>query len=170
MTARKDGSARATETGPDAGAGRAPAVPVGIEPVTVAASNNPLLTTLAAAVSGGFNPEVDLAEALDRAEYTVFAPVDSAFAALDPATLEVLRTDSATLMTILTYHAVPGRIAPEAIDGVLGTAEGSDVAVARSGDRITVNNATVIGGGVETANATVYLIDRVLIPPTVNRA
>ncbi|MFI5717593.1 fasciclin domain-containing protein [Nocardia sp. NPDC051750] len=140
------------------------------EPVTVAASNNPLLTTLTAAVSGQLNPEVNLVDTLDSGEFTVFAPVDSAFAALDPATLETLKTDSALLTTILTYHAVPGRQAPDAVAGTLRTAEGSDLTVTRAGDQITVNDASVICGGVQTANATVYLIDTVLIPPTVGGA
>ena len=135
------------------------------EPLTVDASNSPLLTTLTAAVSGQLNPEVDLTGILDGGEFTLFAPVDSAFAALDPATVESLKTDSATLNTILTYHALPGRIAPDDIAGTFATVEGSDVTVTRDGDDITVNEASVICGGVQTANATVYLIDQVLMPP-----
>lgn len=140
------------------------------EPLTVAASNSPLLTTLTAAVSGQLNPQVDLTGTLDSGEFTVFAPVDSAFAALDPATVDSLKTDSAALTTILTYHAVPGRIAPDDIAGTRATVEGSDVTVTRDGDQITVNQASVVCGGVRTANATVYLIDQVLMPPTLNGA
>jgi len=69
------------------------------------------------------------------------------------------------LNTILTYHAVPGRIAPDDIAGTLATVQGSDVTVTKDGDTITVNEASVICGGVQTANATVYLIDQVLTPP-----
>ncbi len=60
------------------------------DPVAVAASNNPLLTTLVAAVSGGLNPDVNLVDTLNGLEFTVFAPVDDAFAKLDPATVESL--------------------------------------------------------------------------------
>ena len=82
------------------------------DPVAVAASNNPMLTTLTAAVSGQLNPDVNLVDTLNGGEFTVFAPVDDAFAKIDPATIEALKTDSATLSSILTYHVVPGQIEP----------------------------------------------------------
>ena len=63
------------------------------DPVAVAASNNPLLTTLTAAVSGQLNPDVNLVDTLNGGEFTVFAPVDTAFAKVDPATIEKLKTD-----------------------------------------------------------------------------
>ncbi|MET0735071.1 MAG: fasciclin domain-containing protein [Microbacterium sp.] len=135
------------------------------DPVAVAASNNPLLTTLVAAVSGQLNPEVDLVDTLNGSEFTVFAPVDEAFAKIDPATIEALKTDSATLSAILTYHVVPGQIEPADIAGTHTTVNGADLEVSGSGDSWMVNDATVICGGVQTANATVYLIDTVLMPP-----
>ncbi|MFJ4038364.1 fasciclin domain-containing protein [Microbacterium sp. NPDC090007] len=135
------------------------------DPVAVAASNNPLLTTLTAAVSGQLNPNVNLVDTLNGSEFTVFAPVDEAFAKIDAATIETLKTDTDLLTKILTYHVVPGQIAPDEIDGTQTTVEGQDVTVAGSGDSITVNDANVICGGVQTANATVYLIDSVLMPP-----
>ena len=134
------------------------------DPVATAASNNPLLTTLTAAVSGQLNPDVNLVDTLNGGEFTVFAPIDSAFAKIDPATIDSLKTDSATLTKILTYHVVPGQIAPDAIDGTHPTAEGGTVTVTGSGDNIKVNDATVVCGGVKTAHATVYLIDSVLMP------
>lgn len=136
------------------------------DPVAVAASNNPLLTTLTAAVSGQLNPNVNLVDTLNGGEFTVFAPVDEAFAKIDAATIESLKTDTDTLTKILTYHVVPGQIAPDEIEGTHATVEGQDVTVAGSGDSITVNETSnVICGGVQTANATVYLIDSVLMPP-----
>ncbi|KQQ94120.1 fasciclin [Leifsonia sp. Leaf325] len=135
------------------------------DPVAVAASNNPILTTLTAAVSGGLNPDVNLVDTLNGSEFTVFAPVDDAFAKIDPATIESLKTDSATLTKILTYHVVPGQIAPADIEGTQTTVEGGTVEVTGSGDDMMVNDAKVICGGVKTANATVYLIDSVLMPP-----
>ncbi|AMB57542.1 fasciclin domain-containing protein [Microterricola viridarii] len=134
------------------------------DPVAVAASNNPMLTTLTAAVSGQLNPDVNLVGTLNGSEFTVFAPVDSAFAAIDPATIDTLKTDSALLTKILTYHVVPGQIAPDAIVGTHTTVEGGTVEVTGSGDNLMVNGAKVICGGVHTANATVYLIDSVLMP------
>ena len=135
------------------------------DPVAVAASNNPILTTLTAAVSGQVNPEVNLVDTLNGDEFTVFAPVDDAFAKIDPATIEALKTDTATLTSILTYHVVPGQIAPDDIVGTHTTVQGSDLEVTGSGDDLMVNGAMVICGGVQTANATVYLIDTVLMPP-----
>jgi uncharacterized surface protein with fasciclin (FAS1) repeats len=136
------------------------------EPVAVAASSNPLLTQLVASVSGQLNPDVNLVDTLNGSEFTVFAPVDDAFAAIDPATIETLKTDSDLLTSILTYHVVPGQIAPDEIEGTHTTVQGADVTVTGSGDSIMVNDsAAVICGGVQTANATVYLIDAVLMPP-----
>jgi uncharacterized surface protein with fasciclin (FAS1) repeats len=135
------------------------------DPVAVAASNNPMLTTLTAAVSGQLNPEVNLVDTLNGDEFTVFAPVDEAFAAIDPATIESLKTDTATLTSILTYHVVPGQIEPADIAGTHTTVQGADLEVTGEGDAWMVNDANVICGGVQTANATVYLIDAVLMPP-----
>lgn len=137
-----------------------------LDPVATAASNNPLLGTLVAAVSGQLNPAVDLVDTLNSGQYTVFAPVDDAFAKIDAATLESLKTDDATLTSILTYHVLDGQVAPDEIDGTHTTLQGSDLVVTGSGDDIVVDGqATVICGGVRTANATVYLIDTVLMPP-----
>jgi len=137
------------------------------DPVAVAASNNPLLTTLVAAVSGKLNPDVNLVDTLNGSEFTVFAPVDDAFAKLDAATVEALKdpANAQLLTSILTYHVVPGQILPSDIDGMHVTVNGATVTVTGSGDNIMVDNAKVICGGVHTANATVYLIDTVLTPP-----
>lgn len=136
------------------------------DPVAVAASNNPLLTTLVAAVSGQLNPDVNLVETLNGGEFTVFAPIDDAFAKLDPATVESLKLpeNAALLSSILTYHVVPGQILPSDIAGMQTTVQGGTVEVTGSGDDLMVNDASVVCGGVHTSNATVYLIDSVLMP------
>ncbi|GAB1510845.1 cell surface glycolipoprotein Mpt83 [Actinophytocola sp. KF-1] len=134
------------------------------DPVAVAASNNPLLTTLVSAVSGKLNPQVNLVDTLNGSEFTVFAPVDDAFAKIDAATIGKLKTDSALLTKILTYHVVPGRLSPDQVVGEQTTVEKGTVDVTGSGDALKVNDANVICGGVHTANATVYLIDSVLMP------
>ncbi|NKX54758.1 fasciclin domain-containing protein [Arthrobacter mobilis] len=135
------------------------------DPVAVAAANNPLLTTLTAAVSGKLNPDVNLVDTLNGGEFTVFAPVDEAFKAIPEKTIESLKTDSDTLTTILTYHVVPGQLSPDEMAGEHETAQGAAVQVSGSGDGLKVNDANVICGGVKTANATVYLVDSVLMPP-----
>jgi uncharacterized surface protein with fasciclin (FAS1) repeats len=136
-------------------------------PVAVAASNNPLLTTLTSAVSGKLNPKVNLISTLDGSQFTVFAPIDSAFAKLPAATIASLKlpANAATLTGILEYHVVPGERLPANVDGTLTTVQGGTITVAGSGDNITVNGASVVCGGIQTANATVYLIDTVLTPP-----
>lgn len=134
------------------------------DPVAVAASNNPLLKTLVQAVSGQLNPKVNLVETLNGGEFTVFAPVDAAFAKIPPATINTLKTDDALLTKILTYHVVPGQLAPDQVVGQQTTVEKGMVDITGSGDSLKVNDANVICGGVHTANATVYLIDSVLMP------
>jgi uncharacterized surface protein with fasciclin (FAS1) repeats len=135
------------------------------DPVAVAASNNPLLTTLTSAVSGKLNPNVNLVDTLNGSEFTVFAPTDAAFAKIDPATIETLKTDSDLLSSILTYHVVPGQASPAQVIGSHKTVQGGEVNVTGGGNAIKVNDASVVCGGVRTANATVYLIDTVLMPP-----
>lgn len=136
--------------------------------VTVAASNNPLLGTLVAAVSGQVNPEVNLVDTLNGGEWTIFAPVDSAFEKLPAETMAAIQTPEGadTLSSVLTYHVIEGQTAPDDIDGTFTTVNGAELTVSGSGDEITVGDqAAVICGGVKTANATVYLIDSVLMPP-----
>jgi uncharacterized surface protein with fasciclin (FAS1) repeats len=139
------------------------------DPVATAASNNPLLKTLTAAVSGKLNPDVNLVDTLNGGEFTVFAPVDDAFAKLPKKTVKTLGTPEGaeTLTSVLTYHVVAGQLAPDEVAGTHKTVQGADVAVEGEGDALTVgaDKAMVICGGVTTANATVYLIDSVLMPP-----
>ncbi|MGO2111895.1 MAG: fasciclin domain-containing protein [Pseudoclavibacter sp.] len=138
------------------------------DPVAVAASNNPMLTMLTSAVSGELNPEVDLVSTLNDGEYTVFAPVDDAFAMIDDATLDTLSTDAEMLTSILTYHVVEGQVLPDALPGEHATMQGEMVTVTGSDDELMVNGGMVICGGVQTANATVYLVDTVLMPPSMS--
>ena len=135
------------------------------DPVTVAASNNPVLTTLTSALSGKLNPNVNLVDTLNGGEFTVFAPTDDAFAKIDPATIEKLKTDSDLLTSILTYHVVPGQASPAQVAGEQTTVQGATVTVTGEGEAIKVNDAGLVCGGVQTANATVYMIDTVLMPP-----
>ncbi|ATG56356.1 fasciclin [Brachybacterium ginsengisoli] len=136
------------------------------DPVSVAASNNPMLTTLTSAVSGELNPDVNLADTLDGDEFTVFAPVDDAFAAVPEADLSALAADSDALSGVLTYHVVPGQLSPDEVAGTHTTVQGEELEVTGEGDDLMVDGAAVICGGVTTQNATVYLIDTVLMPPS----
>ena len=137
------------------------------DPVAVAAGNNPILKTLTAAVSGKLNPKVNLVDTLNGGEFTVFVPVDDAFAQLPKATVKTLSTPKGadTLSTVLTYHVVPEQRFSDQIAGkTLETVQGGTVKVTGSGDNLKVNGANVVCGGVKTANATVYLIDAVMMP------
>ncbi len=133
------------------------------EPVATAASANPELETLVAAVTAA-----GLGDTLNSTDdITVFAPADSAFAKVPKKDLDALLADKATLTKVLTYHVVPGRLAPDQLAGTHKTLEGSELTVKGSGEDFTVGagNAAVVCGNVQTANATVYIIDSVLMPP-----
>ena len=95
----------------------------------------------------------------------MFAPTDAAFAKIDPATIDKLKTDAPLLTKILTYHVVPGQASPAQVIGAHKTVQGANVTVTGGGSDLKVNNASVVCGGVQTANATVYMIDTVLMPP-----
>ena len=131
------------------------------DPVATAASNNPLLSTLVTAVG-----EAGLGETLNTAkDVTVFAPTNDAFAALDKATMDQAMADPKGLLTtVLTNHVVEGRIAPDMLAGDHKTLAGTTITVEGSGEDFTVGTAKVVCGNVQTANATVYIIDGVLLP------
>jgi uncharacterized surface protein with fasciclin (FAS1) repeats len=136
------------------------------DPVAVAASNNPELTTLTAALSGQLNPQVNLVDTLNNGQYTVFAPTNAAFNKLPASAIDQLKTNAGMLNSILTYHVVQGQVSPAKIVGTYQTLQGGNVTVTGQGNTLKVNNAGVVCGGVPTANATVYMIDTVLMPPS----
>jgi uncharacterized surface protein with fasciclin (FAS1) repeats len=131
-------------------------------PVATAASNNPVLSTLVTAVK-----KANLVDTLNSAKgITVFAPENSAFAAIPSATLTKVLADKAELTKILTYHVVGGKVTTG--DFSMGTKEktleGAKVTLGKMGSTYTVNGAKVVCGDVTTANATVYIIGSVLMP------
>src|ERR1700759_2386127 len=135
-------------------------------PVAVAASNNPMLSTLTSALSGKLNPNVNLVDTLNNGQYTVFAPTDAAFNKLPAPTIDKLKTNTDKLKSILTFHVVQGQASPAKVDGMHKTLQGAEVNVAGQGNDLKVNDAGLVCGGVHTANATVYMIDTVLVPPS----
>jgi uncharacterized surface protein with fasciclin (FAS1) repeats len=136
------------------------------DPVATAASNNPMLSTLTAALSGKLNPSVNLVDTLNSGQYTVFAPTNAAFDKLPASTIDELKTNADMLKSILTYHVVQGQESPNTVDGAHKTLQGADVKVTGQGDGLKVDDAGLVCGGVHTANATVYMIDTVLTPPS----
>ena len=131
-------------------------------PVASAASANPLLKTLVAAVT-----EAGLVDTLNSADaLTVFAPTDDAFGKIPEKDLNGILADKETLTAILTHHVIAGQLGPDEIAGEHETLNGDMLTVEGSGDSFTVagDNAQVLCGNIPTANATVYVIDTVLSP------
>ena len=132
------------------------------DPVATAASNNPLLSTLVTAVKAA-----GLVDTLNNAkDITVFAPTNDAFAKIDPATLKKVLADKKMLTAILTEHVVGQKLTPENLAGEFDTLNPKQgVTITGSGEDFMVNkDAKILCGNVQTANATVYIIDTVLLP------
>jgi transforming growth factor-beta-induced protein len=136
------------------------------DPAATAASNNPELSTLVAAVQAA-----GLVDTLNgEGPFTIFAPANSAFAEIPQDDLDGLLADpSGQLTTILTYHVVAGEQlsgADLAELGTVTTVEGDDLTFSSDGGGLTINDgqATVVCADVPTANATVHIIDGVLMP------
>jgi uncharacterized surface protein with fasciclin (FAS1) repeats len=134
------------------------------DPVATAASNNPLLTTLVSAVGAvpGLADTLNAAPAL-----TVFAPTDDAFAKIPEADLKAVLADQDTLTAILSHHVVGERLDPSGVVGSHDTLNGDQVTVEgdpESGLTVDGGAANVICGNIPTKNATVYVIDAVLMP------
>ncbi|MFD5556133.1 fasciclin domain-containing protein [Streptomyces sp. NPDC127068] len=132
------------------------------DPVATAASHNPALSTLVAAVK-----QAGLVDTLNNAEdITVFAPTNEAFAKIPRADLDKVLADKATLTKILTYHVVGQELTPgELRKGSFQTLQKGEVTTSGSGTSYRANGtANVVCGNVRTANARVYLIDTVLMP------
>ncbi|MEU4740549.1 fasciclin domain-containing protein [Actinosynnema sp. NPDC023658] len=133
------------------------------DPVATAASNNPLLTKLVAAVgAAGLGDTLNSQKAI-----TVFAPYDGAFAELGDAKFAELAGQPAVLGDILKYHVVGKRYDAKALEsaGTVDSLLGKQLTIAGSGDSMTVNGAPVLCGNIPTANATVFVIGKVLTPP-----
>lgn len=146
-------------------AGPGSVVGMAVDPVAVAIQNSPLLTTLGGALAGRLNSEVDLADTLNKGEYTVFAPTDDAFGKVDPALIEKFKGDPELLTSVLKYHVIQGELDTAAVVGDHTTLQGRPLTVTQSGGGLRVNDAGVVCGGIKTANATVYLLDTVLTVP-----
>ncbi|MGW6685414.1 fasciclin domain-containing protein [Streptomyces sp. NPDC054961] len=132
------------------------------DPVATAASNNPALSTLVAAVK-----KAGLVDTLNNAkDITVFAPTNDAFAKIPKADLDKVLADKAMLTKILTYHVVGERLTPKQLgNGSFDTLEKSKIATRGSGETYEVNESSnVVCGDVKTANANVYIVDTVLMP------
>ena len=139
------------------------------DPVGTAASNNPLLTTLTQTVMAS-----NLVDALNdpAAQYTVFAPANTAFEALEASspgiTEQLLAEPEGQLTTVLTYHVIPQRYDAQGLvdAGSVPSLQGGMVEITGTPDAPVINGSTNVAcGNIPTANATVFVIDSVLMPP-----
>lgn len=136
---------------------------MGLDPAATAASHNPLLATLVTAVS-----KAGLVETLNGpGPFTIFAPVNDAFAKIPAAKLQSILADTKTLTSILTYHVVAGSSMSSADlikAGKVTTVNGKDLTITSDGGTLVVNGAKALCMDVHTKNATVHIIDTVLVP------
>ncbi|MFE3881362.1 fasciclin domain-containing protein [Streptomyces lydicus] len=131
-------------------------------PVATAASNNPALSTLVTAVK-----KAGLVDTLNSAKgITVFAPTNDAFSKIPKAQLDKVLADKTMLTKILTGHVVGEKVSPDKLaDGSFDTLAKNKLTTSGSGESYTVDgDAKVVCGNVQTANATVHIIDTVLLP------
>jgi len=143
------------------------AQPVAGDIVAVASGAEGFTTLVAAIKAAG------LVETLQGAgPFTVFAPNDEAFAALPAGLLDklLLPKNLAVLTSILTYHVVSGKImSMDVMAGDAKSVEGSTIALGTTGG-VQVNDATVITADIEASNGVIHVINKVLVPPTVDLA
>ena len=101
-------------------------------------------------------------------EFTVFAPVDDAFAALPEGTVETLLEDpQGDLTNILLYHVVEGAVPAETVVTLdsAPTLQGNDVHITVTDDGVFLNDTVkVIITDVLASNGIIHVIDGVLIP------
>lgn len=146
-------------------AGPASIPAMALQTASQAIASNPDLSTFSAAISGKLNPDINIVSVLDGGPYVVFAPTNDAFAKLDPATLESLKTDPRVLLPVLFYHMVLGYLTPNDVQGKMPTQDGRLVAVTGKGGDVKVNDNRIVCA--YTAHgAYIYMIDTVLTPPT----
>ena len=133
--------------------------------VAVASATEGFSTLVAAVTAAG------LVETLQgEGPFTVFAPTDEAFAALPAGLLDklLLPENQAVLASILTYHVVAGKVmSTDVMAGDVATVEGSNITLGTT-NGVQVNDATVVSADVEASNGVIHVIDKVLVPPTVD--
>ena len=134
-------------------------------------------TTLVAAVKAA-----GLVDTLASAgPFTVFAPVNAAFAKLPKGTVETLLKpeNKGTLTTVLTYHVVPGRLTAANLmkavkdsggEARFKTVAGGEITVkSPSAGKLTITDAkggvsSVTIGDVLQSNGVIHVVNTVLLP------
>ena len=128
-----------------------------LETATAAGTFNTLLAAVDAA---------GLGDALEGpGPFTVFAPVDEAFAALPPGTVQTLVDNPPQLARILKYHVLAGAHRREVLVAQphWDSLEGAPIPI-RCAEPFEVKNATVVAADLACDNGLVHVIDRVILP------
>jgi uncharacterized surface protein with fasciclin (FAS1) repeats len=124
------------------------------------AVSNPSFTTLVAAVQAA-----GLVEALQSpGPFTVFAPIDAAFAKLPPGTVQTLVQNPPQLARILKFHVVSGKFTQADLAQLssVTSLEGAPIPIDCS-QGFEVKNATVIAPDIEADNGIIHVIDTVIL-------
>jgi uncharacterized surface protein with fasciclin (FAS1) repeats len=132
--------------------------------VETAIANDDFETLVTAVVAAGLDGTLSD----ESADFTVFAPTDDAFAALDPVFLtDLVENDTATLTSILTYHVISSNVmSTDLSDGMnVATVEGSTIDITIEDGKVFINDAQVILVDIECSNGVIHVIDQVIVPP-----
>ena len=131
--------------------------------VETAIANSDFNTLVSAVVAAGLDSTLS-----DESElFTVFAPTDAAFAALDQEYLtNLVENDTANLTKILTYHVVSGKVlSTDLSDGMsVATIEGTNITITFDNSTVYINDAMVSSADVICSNGVIHIIDKVLVP------
>ncbi|MFT4857896.1 MAG: putative surface protein with fasciclin (FAS1) repeats [Algoriphagus sp.] len=128
------------------------------------AVNHGSFKTLVAAVTAA-----ELAETLSgEGPFTVFAPLDDAFAALPAGTVDSLVQPESKekLQGILTYHVIAGKVlSTDLTDGMKAkTVNGAEITIHLKDGKVLINDAEVVVADVQTDNGVIHAISKVLMP------
>ena len=128
------------------------------------AVNHGSFKTLVAAVTAA-----ELVETLSgKGPFTVFAPLDDAFAALPAGTVDSLvkPESKAKLQSILTYHVVAGKVlSTDLTDGMKAkTVNGAEITIHLKDGKVFINDAEVVVADVQTDNGVIHAINKVIMP------
>ncbi len=132
------------------------------QPVAATIAATPELSTLSSLISkAGMTASLN-----GTGSYTVFAPSNEAFKAVPAKTMDELAANPARLTEVLTYHVLASKAMSQDVkDGPAKTVQGGNLALAKSGAFVTVEDAVVQTADISATNGVVHIVDRVLMPP-----
>ncbi len=132
------------------------------QPVGATIAATPELSTLSSLLA-----KAGLTNTLNGAgSYTVFAPSNEAFKTVPAKTMDELAANPARLTEVLTYHVLASKAMSQDVkDGPAKTVQGGNLALAKAGAFVTVEDAVVQTADISATNGVVHIVDRVLMPP-----